>query len=382
MSGGNNKMSLKSFIKNHKNLYILSKCILCFKQDRFKQYIIDYNRNIDSISNQSAVPSYDLKILSYGKQNPGKIIMYLENQGGHAGFCSLWIYFLNRLSFSDRMGFKHVINCSQSDFYQENHLVDGTNNVFEYYFQQPSSIEVKDVFKSKNVVIDYNSESLGFNDYFHSGGGLDYHFNDQDINDFACIQKKYIHLKTSIEMQLQADFVNLLPLNKKIIGVHARGTDSKINYKGHPNSVSINEYIIEAQNAIDKTGAEYVFLATDDLEILDCFKQTFGDALIFYSDVIRSSGTKMNCFSDYPRENHRFKLGYEIIRDVFTLAQCDSFICGMSYVSMMVQVVNRAYYDDFKYFSRIFKGIREDGINLEDINERNKIKEEWEKSNN
>ena len=50
----------------------------------------------------------------------------------------------------------------------------------------------------------------------------------------------------------------------------------------------------------------------------------------------------MNCFIEKNRENHHYLLGLEIIRDVYTLAACRGFVCGMSYVGFMVQIIKRA----------------------------------------
>lgn len=375
-------MSLKEIIKRNSYCYALCKTIYCFKQLRFRKYVMEYKCIPVSESANVAIKHQDLIVNEYGDLNNGKVILYLENYGGHAGFGALWIYFLNRLSFSDRMGFQHVINCVQSDFYKEDHPINGSDNIFEYYFLQPSGISIKEVFQSKNVIIDCNSDSLGFNDYFHAGGKRDYQFDEKDIEGFSEIQKKYLRLQPYVEDQINKDFNEIFPKNTKVVGVHARGTDSKINYAGHPKSITTDEYIKEAKHILAKSKASYIFLATDDNEILMSFKKEFKESLLYYKDVIRSDGTKMNCFDSSSRENHRFRLGFEILRDVYSLAQCNSFVCSMSYVSMMVQIVNKAYYKDFDFFSRIFKGLRSNGINLEDVNERNKIKEIWENSKN
>ena len=130
---------------------------------------------------------------------------------------------------------------------------------------------------------------------------------------------------------------------------------------------------------MNKVKADFIFLATDDQEMLDQFKAAFGDKLIYYDDVIRSTGTVMNCFIEKERENHHYLLGLEIIRDVYTLAACNGFVCGMSYVSFIVQILKRANGQKFTSFYRIFKGIQENGVDLKDANARKKISEKWKR---
>lgn len=92
-----------------------------------------------------------------------KIIMYLERDSGSGGFCAEWVYWLNRLSFSDKMGFKHCINWTDSQFYKESELEN--NNIFEYFFEQPANISVEDAVESQNVIFDYNTIDYGYYDF-------------------------------------------------------------------------------------------------------------------------------------------------------------------------------------------------------------------------
>lgn len=314
-----------------------------------------------------------------GDHNKGKVIMLLENQSHHAGFCSTWVYFLNRLSFSDKMGFYHVIDWEESEFYQEAHPIHGSTSIFEYYFEQPSGITLEAARKSNFVIYDWNSPELGYNDTFHVGDKNDYKFTVKDIEHFAVIQRKYIHLHKEIEFSLKAQIEDLFRGKTNVVGVHARGADAKIGYKGHPTIVTSEDYINETQKMAEKLKAELIFLATDDHELLDQFKKAFGDRLVYYEDVIRSIGTIMNCFIEENRENHHYLLGLEIIRDVYTLAACRGLVCGMSYVGFMVQIIKRANEECFDDFIRIFKGMNKNGVDLSKDTVRKKIGSKWRK---
>ena len=321
----------------------------------------------------------NMQVHVLGDNNKGKVIMLLENQSHHAGFCAIWVYILNRLSFSDKMGFYHVIDWEESEFYQEDHPIHGSTSIFEYYFEQPSGISLADARKSNFVVYDWNSPEYGYNDAFHVGDNNDYRFTDKDVEQFAKIQRKYIHLHKEIELSIKDQVEKLFQGKTNVIGVHARGADTKIGYKGHPTIVTSEDYINETEKMVKKFKADMIFLATDDQVLLDQFKNAFGNRLVYYEDVIRSTSTIMNCFIEEKRENHHYLLGLEIIRDVYTLAACRGFVCGMSYVGFIVQIIKKANEECFDDFIRISKGINMDGLDLNKSTVRKKIGNDWKK---
>lgn len=375
---------LFSFVRKRCNIsspfYCFVKFIRRLPSSDFRRYLSQYlapESRGASISHNHPLVNMPVHVL--GPLNKGRVIMLLENQSHHGGFCALWVYFLNRLSFSDKMGFYHVIDWNESEFYQEEHPVNGSTSIFGYYFQQPSGISLAEAKRSKSVVYDWNNPEFGYDDVFHVGGNMDYKFTSDDIKQFAAIQRKYIHLHPFIEKSFNEQISSLFQGKKTILGVHARGADTKIGYKDHPTIITSEDYIDKTEQLANQINADLIFLATDDQEILDQFKKKFGDKLVYYDDVIRSNGTVMNCFIEDERENHHYLLGLEIIRDVYTLAACTGFVCGMSYVSFIVQILKKAKNQKFKVFFRIFKGLAKEGIELTDPNVRKKVKEKWDK---
>lgn len=361
-------------------IFAISKFLRRLPNAYFRNYINSYRNPYGHKDiNEKRHELINMQVHVLGENNKGKVIMLLENQSHHAGFCAVWVYFLNRLSFSDKMGFSHVIDWEESEFYQENHPIHGSTSIFEYYFEQPSGITLEEARKSNFVFYDWNSPELGYNDTFHVGDTNDYEFTEKDIEHFAVIQRKYVHLHKEIELSIKDQIKELFQGKINVVGVHARGADTKIGYKGHPTIVTSQDYIDEAQKMAETLKADLIFLATDDQEMLNQFKNAFGDRLVYYEDVIRSTGTMMNCFIEKKRENHHYLLGLEIIRDVYTLAACRGFVCGMSYVGFVVQILKKANEDCFDAFIRIFKGINTEGVNLNKAYVRKKIGSRWKK---
>ena len=109
-----------------------------------------------------------------------------------------------------------------------------------------------------------------------------------------------------------------------------------------------------------------MFLATDDNNILKAFIDKYKENLIYYKDVERSDGVRMSCYGDVQREKHHYRLGKEIIKDVYTLAACTGLVCSASYVSYMAKIVKMASGQTFQTVNSISSVKREKGMNLTD----------------
>jgi len=348
------------------------KILLRGRTKEFQQYVARYvpAKTIDGID----CVTRNLAVSTMGTLNPKIIIMYLERDSGSGGFCAEWVYWLNRVSFSDKMGFKHCINWIDSQFYKEEELENG--NIFEYFFEQPADISVEETLKSQNVIFDYNSIDYGYYDSFAPGRNDDYIFSETDIINFSKIQKKYIRLNECLKNEIDLDIINLLK-RKKVLAVHARGADAKIPYNNHPIPVTIEDYIDNARREMNAIQAEKIFLATDDNNILKRFVEEFGDKLLYYNDVERSDGVRMSCYGESNRFMHHYKLGKEIIRDVYTMAACQGLVCSTSYVSYIVRILKKSMDCDYEVIYCIKTKLRKKGLNLTDPKAISSVEKIW-----
>lgn len=145
---------------------------------------------------------------------------------------------------------------------------------------------------------------------------------------------------------------------RKTLAVHVRGADFKRHYKNHPNIVATEEYIGVADDMMKQYNFEQIFLATDDIEAIGMFSSHFGDKLTFYNDVMRTDGDETVMRSVSGRENHHYKLGYEVIRDMYTLAECDGLVAGLSNVSIFARITKMSRGSDYVALHYIDKGIK------------------------
>lgn len=366
-----NKLGL--WIRKNEKIHCILKAFHQLKRAEFRKYVLDYRIGImdpglpmpDASGSETNPGSFHLDVHENGGFDPGKIIYVITIKSASFGMCSQLTVMMNRLNFADRLGMIPCIKWCESDLYQEKEPVQGTRNVFEYYFEPVCGITDYQAETGRFVVYDNLDDHYGF-DWVHIPMvDRDYDYTEADLERYGQLMNQYIRLRPEIEHQFQEERKALFQ-DKKVLGVHGRGGDMKLAFLSHPLCVTSAEYIEEAEKAMQKIGAELIFLATDDNEILEAFRQHFQDRVVYFNDVIRTSGRLHNCLVETDRPRHRYKLGLEILRDVYTLASCDGLITGMSYINCVVRFWKKSFHKEFEFLKSIDKGRHKHGKNVND----------------
>ena len=272
-------------------------------------------------------------------------IYHIAMERSDSGFFADYNRLLQYLYFADRMRLRPVVEYSQAFCYAEDHPVNGTTNPFEYYFRQPAGISLQEMGKLGTVVRSRKENTVLAMEAEENRSG--YARSEGFIREMARIAGRYIRCNEIVGKKLSEDVHGLLPQGG-ILGVHVRGTDYKRAYHGHPVMVTTEDTL----QAVKQIESKYqrIFLATDDLSTVRQFEETFPGRVSCYNDVIRSDGdeTVMKAISD--RKDHHYLLGYEVLRDMFTLASCDGLVAGLSQVSLAARIHRRvdggAYRDE------------------------------------
>lgn len=286
----------------------------------------------------------------------GKIIYHITVGDETKGFCSAIRDTLYFLMYADSLGLVPYIEYTKNMPYQETDEINGGTNSFSYFFEQPADISAE---KLKSAAAVADNESIHTHGVF-SFYGLDnpesYYVSDSKyIEICAAVYKKYMHLKSEVQCMLQ-DNVNGL-LSGRVLGIHYRGTDFKVGYNGHPVAVPYERHIQEARALFDTGEYDSIFLATEDGDVIDQFKKEFGNKLFLYEDVVRGSGetNAYNVVSE--RTHHKYRLAYEVFRDVYTLSCCKSFISSLSGVGILSQIIKRSRDEQFEDIIMLDAGI-------------------------
>lgn len=321
----------------------------CFSRRKDTRFV----KNVMSVSGDHSL----VKMENMGGEKGNGYIYLIKMEPSGSGFFAEHNRLLTLLFYADYYGMKPVVEYGEKYTYREEHSVNGTDNPFEYYFEQPCGIRPEDL-KEYRGVISARKENVALAGVENPGRGGSYGIPEEYLNMLAKISKKYIKLNKVVKPLIE-NAITEMKQGKKTLGVHVRGTDFKRNYNGHPICIEAEEYLAEAKRLFDIKNYERVFLATDDFHAVKLFKDVFGDKLVYYKDVTRSDGDETVMKSEVERENHHYLLGLEVLRDMMTLAACEGMVAGLSQVSYSARIQKKSQQQEYEDLQILFKGINE-----------------------
>lgn len=333
--------AIKALLKRNKSvMYWVS----CFKRRKEPLYF-------DSIVNpQNAKELFFIH--SNGNKYKDNMIYNIDIHEKSGLFC-MYRHILHALYIADRFGFLPYIRINRTYY---NNTLEKEDNVFDYYFVQPSGLNWRDVNEAYNVVeyrfghIRWIEEECGTSPMFAGG----YDINDNLLYALARVAKKYIVLKPNIKEKLEQDIETLLS-DDSVIAIHYRGNAYKVGYYGHPIGLSVEDYYPYIDECISN-GYKKFFLATDEKAALEQFVSRYKGCFIYYTDTIRSSDGVDVFAHKQQNKNSGFGLGYDVLRDMYTMASCCGLICGNSQVAYAAQIEKIKGEKTYEYLRIIDKG--------------------------
>lgn len=306
-------------------------------------------RTIKNINNTHYIDKvYDISTLNIhlGNIRQEKGIYYnIEIKNDSSGFFAHIYWVMNGLFVADRLGLIPYVSIKGSRY---NNPDDPEDNMYEHYYIQSNKI------KQGASYINYE---LSLSNYIWDEFKMDgYIVSEEYIDAMAEILNKYMPVKSNVLDKIHSETKTVIKDPSHTLAVHARGTAYSVGFYGHPVQVGLQDYQKYVNEALDN-GFTTIFLATDDNAIRDQFREAYGDRIIMFEDVLRSSNTLDVIDLEDGRENNAFLLGYEVLRDAIAMAYCDGFVAGLSKVSMYTRIQRKANGNDFTYKQIIDKGI-------------------------
>lgn len=204
-------------------------------------------------------------------------------------------------------------------------------NVWEMFFKQPAGYGLEDVADSKNVIINRMSPSPSKK---YLMGQSEFYDQPERIAYFRNIFKQYIHPNDKTLEYLKAKEQQLLDGKGRVLGILCRGTDYVVaRPKNHPVQPDVKQIIKDARLVMKEKCCDYVYVATEDKDMLSALKAEFGDKLL-YLDQRRYSGKDMR--SDQLLAQVKEKdCGRDPVKDaldyfaaIYLLTHCCCFIGG------------------------------------------------------
>lgn len=339
------RQRIKNLIKKSDRLYAIARCIKNINDPNYLKLVKGYFEVCDCTS---------VLLEHKGEKYPNKIIYHIgfcmpDNKKtavrDTSGFCALLRKTLLSMSFPDALGMTPVVEWGSKSVYYDSGMDSVTLNVFEYYFEPVAKICSDEVEDCKNVVDVTALQRSMANSFFFMERASDmfasYCIEEREFERLSDLYKKYIHLNDKTKKYID-DQINEILDDESILAVHVRGTDFNLGTKNHPIAIMPEECLETVKQVYSEGIYKKIFLATDDENALELFKGEFKDKLLYYKDAFRTESHVGAHATLNNRPFHHYKLGLEILRDIYTLANCDSLVCGLSQVSFAARYVNLA----------------------------------------
>ncbi len=348
-------MLIKQYLKKNEMIYYLGVAWKKRKDTKFRRKFFKFYDTPDA-----------LLFEHLGTENSDRNIYLIYTDNNMRGFFSLFNLVLDGLEFAEYYHLTPVIEFGENTIYHEKNGIDGVMNSFEYYFKEPSEISLESAHHSKNVVFyEPPHRKLAIPDFYCTVGAS---LTDDDkmkeyLNRRAQTIKKYIRFSDNAQKYLD-DTVGSLISGEKTLGVHVRGTDMNAGYNGHAKVVLPTEYLETAKQVFKTGDFKQVFLATDETAVIKLFEEFFGDRLVYFRDSLRSDNGKALHFSQSKREHHKYKLGLEVLRDMYALSLCDGLIAGISNVSLSARMMKKSFNKEYENMVILSHGFNQTNITM------------------
>ncbi len=283
---------------------------------------------------------------SFGEYNENKIIYLIkpDYQDGVEGLLSLIHKQVIYIDYAKQKGYIPYVDWKNymTQYY------NGIDNVWEYFFVQPSEITEEEVYSCKNVYL----SGWTFNDINPLG------LFEKDIFFDKEIEKKsydllFNNLRFSNEVlkavETEAQNIDI----DKCIGVYVRGTDYvRLKPSGEyiqPNVRQVEEEIIKFVNKYNAP----IFLVTEDGEIYDSLVIKFGKSIrtVSYDSFIYNYDGKDVLSKSNVLEVNKKLRGQRYLVKMILLSKCKYLISSITQGSKFSYALNGGKYIDEYIFN-------------------------------
>lgn len=264
---------------------------------------------------------------SFGGKNESITFYVIKRTPPGAGLLSNYQNVIGHLMLCQEKGYEPIVDMLYTKtHYNEDKIVNGTWNAWEYYWDQPTAFTLEEVFQSKNVILS-------------SGDAIT---SVPMPNDLSVLEPERLNKVFNITCTVPLNAVTLdyidrqRPIEfktKRILGVAARGTDYNKRVLGHPRQPTVKQLIEWTETRMINWKMDYIFLTTEEEETLEEFKRHFGERLLY---------TNRKRFSNYSstdpwipcvrfnRENDKYWTGLEYLTEMVLLSECHAFLGALN----------------------------------------------------
>ena len=278
-----------------------------------------------------------------GTANPDKKFFVMDAYYGNLGLFALFRKTECCARYVKSRGFIPVIRITKAvnSFYQNYNGDD----VWVKFYNQPENYTLEEVMQSKHVY---------FSPGFYDGSIMDTIMNRKSEGiTLTWPNGKYNERVLSVLEARQKEF---LPYPEKTLGVLARGTDYvKAAFPNHPIHANL-EMVCEKIDEMMKQDSsyEYVYVATEDAEYCQYFKERYGEKCYFTDQerYVTGKGESLTVHHKKAGKNRDgFLMGMDYILSIELLSKCRGLVASGSCAGVgEAREQNRGKYKDVFIF--------------------------------
>lgn len=270
------------------------------------------------------------QLRSFGDHNLDKTFYVVRNFDQGQGLLSRWHEVMAEIIGAEKDGYIPIVDFQNYKWqYSMNESICGTNNAWEYYFNQPTDIKLEEVYQSKNVILG------GYDTKYIIGSNWP---TFDDITRLADI-KPYIYQKVEEKMKIFD--------GKEIMGVFIRGTDYvSLKPLGHHVQPSVDQVIGKTKQFIAKYGEMPMLVATEDLTLYQMFEQKWSNLCFTTDSNMIDNYQKDTVLVDNIDEKSKYEFGLDYLVKMLCLSRCDYLIASRAAGSNFALVMNNGKYKD------------------------------------
>ena len=248
---------------------------------------------------------------------------YIIRRAEMAGLFSIVNTTLGNIKYAVEKGYIPVVDMmNYPSAYLSNQKLK-VENAWEYFFEQPAGIGVKEAYDGKKVILGSGVPTLERPD-----DNMDFYNNvNNQLLEWRGYVKKYLHIKSNILADIDREFNALVSPNDRVLGIEIRGTDYVAKRPpNHPIQPDLDDMIIKAREMMRIYQCNKVLVGTEDKEYCIRLKKEFGEAfLINKKEFIEYQGG-ITPLTRIQRDNDEYLQGVEYLTTIVMLSKCNCFL--------------------------------------------------------
>lgn len=296
---------------------------------------------------------------SFGEENPDKKIVVLDYACDDEGIGSITMCAFAHVMWMRDRGYIPVMNLHT---YPNQYLNSTNENMWEYFFEPVSSVTVNDAYRSKYVIAAPEND-ISWCDFHINPYQREYMESCVAQTDF----KKIVRINGETKEHIDAKMPKEIREGKRILGVVARGTDYreeaavKTNKSWRINVVKIDAFIEACDYYKKKLDCDYIFVATEDKEYFERFRERFGEDLLFISQkrvIYNYTDLKFKPVKELLAVKDGKKAGRDYLAIIQSLTECSALLYNVECGAVrLAKLWKRDKYELFQYIAPNWNGI-------------------------